>query len=282
MFHDLDEVLRQLLIREMPIKNGEVDITFDQPTREWSGRLSRPTLNFFLHDVRENIKLRQAQEWIVEQNPDGTVTQRRMPVRVDLHYMVTAWANDPADEHNLLARSLLALFRQPHLPPDLLPEIMRNQPRPIPLRVAQEDELRNVADVWNALDNEMRPSIALTVTLALDPYEPFVAPLVRTRELRFGQAAEPASVQELVEGQGSDVFWTIGGTIHTDQPLEKLRLTLVERGLEVPIQDEGRFTIGRLRAGDYTLEIAVNGGEPTRHKISVPAPDYEIEVQSET
>ena len=43
MFHDLDEVLRQLLIEEIPIKNGEVDIEFDQPSREWSARLSRPT-----------------------------------------------------------------------------------------------------------------------------------------------------------------------------------------------------------------------------------------------
>jgi len=27
---DLDEVLRQLLIRELPIKNGEVDVEFDR------------------------------------------------------------------------------------------------------------------------------------------------------------------------------------------------------------------------------------------------------------
>ena len=59
MIDDLDQVLRQLLIRELPIKNREVDVDFDQPTREWSGRLSRPTLNLFLYDLRENNKLRQ-------------------------------------------------------------------------------------------------------------------------------------------------------------------------------------------------------------------------------
>jgi hypothetical protein len=60
--------------------------------------------------------------------------------------------------------------------------------------------------------------------------------------------------------------------------LKEVHLTLVEQGLKVPILDEGRFTIGRLRAGDYTLEIAIDGGKPKRHHISVPAPDYEIEA----
>ena len=278
MFHDLDEALRQLLIHEIPVKNGEVDIAFDQPTREWTARLSRPTLNLFLPDIRENLKLRQYQQWLVEHNPDGTATQRRTPARVDLFYMITAWANDPDDEHNLLARVLMALFRQPNLPQDGLPESLGDQPAPIPLRVAQEDTLRNVADVWNALDTEMRPSLALTVTLALDPYLPLISPLVRTRELRFGQTADPSTAQELVEGYEPDVFWSVGGTIITDKPLEELHLILVERGQDVPIQEEGRFTISKLRAGDYTLEITANGEKPRRHTITVPAPDYELEA----
>jgi len=61
MIDELDEVLRKFLIREVPIKNGDVDIKFDMPKREWSARLNRPTLNLFLYDIRENAKLRQAQ-----------------------------------------------------------------------------------------------------------------------------------------------------------------------------------------------------------------------------
>jgi hypothetical protein len=277
MFHDLDEVLRQLMIREIPVRNGEVDITFEQPTRDWAARLARPTLNVFMHDIRENLKLRTSQQWLVEHNPDGTATQRRTPARVDLHYMVTAWANDPDDEHNLLARTIMALFRQPHLPPDLLPESLQDQPRQIPLQVAQEDTLRNPADVWNALDNEIRPAITVVVTLSVDPYQPLVTPLVHTRELHVGLASDPRNLKEFVAGT-EDVFWTIGGTIHTDKPLEDLRLTLVERGLDVPIQEEGRFAIPGLRAGAYTLEVAANGRTLKRSDINVPAPDYELQV----
>ena len=275
MFHDLDEALRQLLIREIPIKNNEVEIAFDQPKREWSARLSRPTLNLFLYDMRENRKLRQSQEWFIEQNRDGTVTQRRQPARVDLRYMVSAWAKEPDDEHNLLARTLMALFRQPHLPKDLLPESLKDQPAAVPLEVAQEDVLTSPSDVWNVMDNEMRPVIVLVVTLAIDPYTPMVTPLVRSREIRYGQSAEPLE-QKLIEGYGTDAFWTIGGTIHTNRPLDALHLKLVEQGLDVPIRDEGRFSIGRLKAGAYTLELVVDGGKPARHKINVPAPDYDI------
>lgn len=277
MFQHLDEALRQLLIREIPIRNGEIDIKFDQPSREWSARLGRPTLNLFLHDVRENLKLRTSQQWTTVRNPDGTATQRRPPPRVALHYMITVWANEPDDEHHLLARTLMALFRQPHLPDDLLTESLQNQPAPIPLEVAQEDTFKNPADVWSALDNEMRPAIPLVVTLALDPYAPEITPLVRSRLLRMGQSQEPEK-RVLAADLDPDLFWTIGGTVRTERPLEEVHLTLVEMGLEVPVLDEGRFSIGRLRSGEYTLQVVIDGGKPARHPISVPSPDYEIEA----
>ncbi len=61
MLADLDETLRQLLIAELPVKNGELDISFDLPKRDWSSRISKPTVNLFLYDVRENNVLRQHQ-----------------------------------------------------------------------------------------------------------------------------------------------------------------------------------------------------------------------------
>jgi len=272
--------LRKLLIRELPIKNGEVDIAFDQPSREWSAKVSRPTLNFFLHDIRENQKLRQSQPmWNVELKDDNTAIRRRTPVRVDLHYMITAWATEPEDEHRLLSRTLMALFRSPELPDDLLPDSLQHQSAPISIMVAQYDELKQPTDIWNVLDNEMRPGIACIITLAIDPYVPTVTPLVRVRELRIGPSPVPAA-QQLEAGSMPDRFWTVGGTLHSKQPLdvEKVHLTLVEQGLAVALQPDGRFAVGRLRAGEYTLEVGVEGQAPRRHTIAVPAPDYDLEV----
>ena len=281
MIEDLDEALRRLLIREMPIKGGEIDIQFNQPKREWSARLSRPTLNLFLYDVRENLKLRHTtQGWDVERHSDGTVTQRRRPFRADLHYLITAWATEPDDEHRLLARTLMALFRVPEMPADLLPESLIDQPAPIAIKAAQYDTAQNMTDVWSSLDNELRPALACLVTVALNPYQPITGPLVRTRELRFGQAQAPGLAQELLKSAGADAYWTIGGTLHSRQPLhpEKVRLTLVERGVSVEIKPEGRFAIGNLEAGDYTLEFVAEDGAPRRYPIKVPSPDYDLEV----
>ena len=285
MIDHIDDVLRKLLIREMPIKKSEIDVAFDQPKREWAAQLSRPTLNIFLLDVHENTKLRQKQ-WGVESRDNGRVVQRMTPVRVDLHYLITAWATEPEDEHRILTRALLALLRFPFLPEDLLPEEMSGQPVEMPIEVAQTTGLQNAADVWSVLDNEIRPNIKCMVTAAVDPYQPFEGPMVRTRELRVGPGElRPAAGEEGMELQlqpplepvDGDRFWTVGGQLHGDVAPGTARLTLVERGVDVPIRPEGRFTIGNLQAGDYTLELWVEGEKkPSRFEVTVPSETYDI------
>ena len=121
----------------------------------------------------------------------------------------------------------------------------------------------------------MRPLPRQCHTDAADPL-----PLVRTRDLRVRQAAG-GGLPPLDGAAGHDQFWTVGGTLHSEhgaRPLETIRLRLVERGLDIPIQAGGRYTIGNLEAGDYTLEVAVDGGQPRRYKVTVPSPDYDLEV----
>src|SRR5512138_146393 len=213
MLEDLDETIRQLLIAEMPVKNGEIEISFDQPKREWSARLSKPTLNLFLYDVRENNVLRQHQwEQLPAKGNDPRGHLKRLPFRVDCTYMFTAWATVPEDEHRLLTRSLLALFRFPTLPEDRLVGSLRNPPFDIQARLASHDKLTNPAEVWSALDNEIRPTVSYTVTLALDPWKEITTPIVRTRTLRTGQAAHLSRSQQHTD-EVSGEMGTIGGRI---------------------------------------------------------------------
>lgn len=281
MINIFDDVLKEFLKQEMPIKNGEVDIAFDQPNREWSARLNRPTINIFLHDVRENVKLRTRHlEWEFQREPgNGKSTVKRRPVRVDLHYLITAWANEPEDEHSLLGRTLMALFRRESIPSDMLPEILSDQPEPIPIQVAQYDTIDKPSDIWNVLDNNQRAGVFAIFTLALNPYEQITAPLVRTRELRIGQRAPAPEVQELLEEPGSHAFWTIGGTIRgADEFADRLSVSIVELGRDAQMLPEGRFSIGNLQPGEYTLEIAGPDRQPVRRPITVPAPDYDFEI----
>ncbi len=279
MIDGIDEALRQLLIRELPVEDNEIDITFDQPNREWTSRLNRPTLNLFLYSLYENKKLRQAAQPIWDMKPGGndTVIRQRRPLRVDLTYLITVWTAEPEDEHRLLGRSLMVFNRYAHLPEELLPEDLKGQTKPIPLKVAQEEDLHDPdpGDLWGSVDNEWRPGFTCVLTLGFDPYQPLTLPLVRSRELRIGLSSDP-SLEQLTSLDRS--FWTIGGNLHTDRPLEEIQLRLVEQGLEVPLQPEGRFTIGNLKAGHYTLEIQVKGRQPRRHKVTVPAADYDFEV----
>src|SRR5512146_862456 len=119
MINDLDETLKQLLIQKAGLDPSEVDISFDIPTRDWSTPVTRPTVNLYLFDIRENRTLRET-DWDEEPHADGTVTSRRVPVRIDVSYMITCWTSAPEDQHRLLWRVLETLFRYSPLPAEIL------------------------------------------------------------------------------------------------------------------------------------------------------------------
>jgi hypothetical protein len=84
------------------------------------------------------------------------------------------------------------------LPEPTLAGVLQDQPYPLHARVAQPGEQRTSAtDLWQALDNRVRPSLSYVVTLALDPQIVFTSPMVFTRTSRVrssldadGQAEE--------------------------------------------------------------------------------------------
>jgi hypothetical protein len=284
MLEDLDETIRKLLITETPVKNGEIEISFDQPKREWSARLSRPTLNLFLYDVRENNVLRQHQwEQLPGNGRDGMAHLKRTPLRIDCAYMLTAWATVPEDEHRLLARCLLALFRFPILPEDRLVGSLRNPPFDIQTRLASHDKLTNPAEVWSSLDNEIRPSISYVITLALDPWKEITEPIVLTRTLRTGQSTRlPRSAH--LSDQTREETELIGGKI-TEAGGEGMALSGIEvaikgTGLFAKTDPEGRFLLGSLPPGKYTLVVWPPKGKPKEKKISIPEKEgnYDIEI----
>ncbi len=269
MIDDLDDALRELLIREMPIKDNEIDISFGQPTKDWSSRLSRPTLNLYLHDLRENPALRRDQNFAeLERRPDSVV-QRRRGFRVDLHYLVTAWATAPEDEHRMLARALLALLRNQELPADLLPEGLQDQPAPIALKIAQRESLEKPSDFWSVLDNQQRPGITFVATLAFNPFAPVVKPLTRQAEYKYAQPDQD---------DGADGYLSIKGTVVSKRPLKNLKVLLLERGVQAEVHENGEYGIRNIKPGDYTLEITAEGLKAKKHKLKVPAPSYDVAV----
>ena len=285
MIADVDEVLRKMLTREMEIKRNEVEIQFDQPKREWSSRLSKPTLNLFLFDIRENLRLRMAEQYTTTTRPDGNTEVKRNPVRIDLRYLMTAWAKDPEDEHLLLSSALSGILRNPFLPADLLTERLVSQPVPVPVDIANfQPEVGPVdkfSEIWGVLDNEMRPGILLTVTLSIDPYKPQVFPSVRTREARilqdtgFGTHDNKTVVTKTIDRK----YLSVGGSIKSEKyDPSTLTVVMVENQVVLPLDAKGRFAIHNILEGEYHLDIIYNQKVLKRQLIKVPSASYEFTV----
>lgn len=284
MIHDVDEVLRKLLIQEIEIEGNEVDILFDQPKREWSSRLSKPTLNLYLFDLRENLRLRTAEQYKTINLPDGTSEIRRNPVRMDLRYLMTAWVKEPEDEHLLLSSAIMGLLRYPYIPQDILTESLVDQPTPIPMTVAsfppEEGPVDKFSEIWGVLDNELRPGILVTLTISIDPYRPMVYKQVRTREIRFvqdtgiNQPDNPIATRTL-----SKTYFVVAGSITSvKHDPSTLSMVLVEKGLPIELDKDGNYSLKDIAEGEYHLDVYYNDKVLKRQKIRVPAPDYDIEV----
>jgi hypothetical protein len=273
MIADLDETLRRLLIAELPVRNGEIEIKFDQPAREWSARLARPTLNLFLYDVRENATLRQHQWQPVGNGGPRDAARKRTPFRVDCTYLLTTWAAEAEDEHRLLSRALMALFRFPVLPEAHMAGIMQGQPFDVQTKLASPDRLTNPAEIWSALDNETRPTVPYTVTLALDPWAEVTDSLVRTLTLRSRQSLAPFAEAPV------SIF--IGGTVRDKegQPRAGITVALKDTGYVTNTGDDGRYVLGGMPPGDYVLVCWPETGKPRQQPIRVADGDGNYDVE---
>lgn len=282
MIYELNEALRKMLLSDMPVRKGDVDIQFELPKKDWSSRLSKPTLNIYLYDILENIELRGSEQWTQIDNGDGTVTLRRNPVRINYYYLVTSWAKEIQDEQQLLSAALTTLLRQPYIPEDILPENLKNQPVPVRLEVGQSKSLQKLSDFWGMVDNDPHPGIRLTVTLTVDPYEAVTAPRVATSEVRFKQNPSPNNQKfddpnaKLVDSKS---YFSIRGKVNSQKySPATLTLFLKETGKEVAILDDGEFTIQRLTQGTYHIDISFNDRVLRHEKFVVPISFLEISV----
>ena len=167
MLADLDETLRTLLRTELERHGFEgVDIAFDAPAREWSGQLSKPTVNIFLYDLREAETLRTS-EWSRIQR-DGRTFEGRPPMVMECSYAVTAWTQAVEDEHRLLSQVLAIFYAYPEIPQSALNGRLANgsQQWPIKARIGQGKGEKS--DFWSAIGGQYKVSLDYVVRLSVD------------------------------------------------------------------------------------------------------------------
>jgi hypothetical protein len=161
--HLIDVALEAWLRATVPLGATDVDVSFEAPDKEWSAKLSRPTVNVFLWDIRRSAKQERAGMEEVER--DGQLTRRAPLPRVELHYVVTAWTTDHGDERAILGGLLRTVLAHPEIPLTYLPEPIQDLP-PIRVRLARAGD--DEPDFGTTLDGQLRPGLAMTIVAAID------------------------------------------------------------------------------------------------------------------
>jgi hypothetical protein len=137
---------------------------------EMGGKEERgPAVSLWLYRVTPNVHLRNAPRRADE--PEG-----RPPLYLDLHFLLTVWADNALAEHTLLAWSLERLHAHPVLDASTLsPEggwVAADHVQLLPEDIPTEDLLR----IWDALQTDYRLSVPYVARVVrLDPPAPDTA-----------------------------------------------------------------------------------------------------------
>ncbi len=277
MISDVDDALRKLILESLTVSQQNVDIMFDLPSRDWASRLSRPTIDIFLFDIRENLRLRGAEQFRSVTRPDGKIEVYRNPVRIDLRYLLSAWTKDPEDEHLLLSDTLMTLLRNPTIPDQYCSENLKNQLFPIILDTAvyqpEHGPTEKVTDVWGVIGNDIHAGFIVTVTITVDPYKPAVIPVVSSFEKKIGivdQDARPVGVMKI-----SRVEQAFRIVTEKYEP-STLQAVLCERNQNLEVNDNYSFLLPPLEPGQYHVDIKFRGKVLKHQTVDIPADNNEI------
>src|SRR3954447_21159991 len=264
MLADLDETLRSLLKEELERHGFEgVDIAFDAPARDWSGQLSKPTVNLFLYDLRE-AELQRSSEWS-RVKKDGRRIESRPPMIVECSYAVTAWTQAVEDEHRLLSQVLAILFAYPQLPVERLNGRLQNgsQPWPIKGRIGQGKGEKS--DFWTAVGGQYKVSLDYVARLSVESgAKKERGPEVRTQTVRTSLSDAPKrTVLEMHRSTGK-VKDSNG------QPLADVWVTLPDVGSLAVSGEDGQFRFDRLPPGRHRLLARAPDGTEAIAEFEVP------------
>jgi hypothetical protein len=293
MIDDLSKTLKYILStvatkepEKFPLL-ARAEIEFVRPVKDYKPKPPQ-TVCLFLYDIRENRELRTNEPARV--NRSGQQTVERPPLRIDCSYLITAWpaeatsanGDDGVDqetardinllEHLLLSEVLQVLARYAVIPSNLLQGKLAEpeQEFPPPMITARADGLNNISEFWTAIGSNLRPSLNVKATIAVQTSEPEV---------------EAKPVVERV-WRDKPPLLDIRGQLKNEkgEPVAGARVTIQELGLSTTSDDQGRYSLGPIPIGKYNLRVnwkTVKGVKAKSVEINVPAAAgaYDIELK---
>jgi hypothetical protein len=137
------------------------------------------------------------------------------------------------------------------------------------MMTAQTEGLKDPHEFWTAIGNKMRASIVVTATIGMDLFPLVTAREVITSEVHLGPRAT-TNGEGLAASAGPPSF-RIGGHV-TDAAhaaVVNATVSLVELGLVAKTDEQGRYQVGSMTAGTYTVRIET-GATVKNVTVTVP------------
>ena len=241
---DLDEALRTLLRRELKRHGFEgVEVAFDAPSKEWSGKLTSPTVDLFLYDLREASDARPDRADRAARERPGGRHAAVAAARADLR-------GDRVDEGGRgRAPAALAGAGDPVLLPAAARRAARQRARrrhgarAAPRRRSAGRARRRPTSGRRSA-GQYKASIDFVVHTQVASGAAFVrGPEVRTQTIRTRMSDGPA--RTLTE------LHRIAGTVRDadGQPVADAWVAMPEAGLWTATRRDGRFRFDRIQPG---------------------------------
>src|SRR5262249_5156735 len=178
----------------------------------------------------------------------------------------------PLQEHQLLGEVLQVLSRYPTIPTNFLQGSLAGQAPPLPMIALHPDALKNMSEFWTSLGSKLRPSLSVTVTISVPVFPPATMRETISLQTRLEQIGSAAAQVSTV---------AIAGTVTSaGAPVASATVTVVELGMSVASGPDGRFRLGPIAAGNYTLSV-VSGTTTRTRSITVPAAagsNYDVQL----
>ena len=261
MINFIDEAIKDFLLTEASL--SDTDVSFVIPSKEWSSSVDKTTVNLYLIDGRENTELRR-NEWEADRKSDGSITEKKPPVRIDLFYMTTAYSTKNGnagilEEHYLLGAILAAVYSHAFIPED--PYLTDNLPPGMPVpKIPIESVHPKFLDeqggfqVWSAVDQFLKPAVYLKVTIPIQLQQKVEKEAVLAKIMKY-ETPQP------------EIFVQMGGIV-TDNASDPS----VIFGAEVKLLDldgkvvdtkrtgsDGNFLFKDVADGKYSLLVVAAG-----------------------
>ena len=158
----VEQGLEKLVRAALPLPEQVGEVSFDPPSRTWSAQLSRITVSMFLFGIGRSPQ--PPRPMPDRSDPTGRL-QRRGPLpMIELNYLVSAWAGNIRDEHELLGDVLGCFLTHQVLPAEFAAPTLLSS---VQIALAPSDTGRS-KEVFSSVDGSMRAAFEIVLTTALD------------------------------------------------------------------------------------------------------------------